>query len=70
VRSRPGGALASPTDEFGQSIDTTANNTDPAPSLHRDCGLTYVTDAVSPIGAGEEIGPRAWVLLREAEAPR
>src|SRR4029453_16184880 len=30
--------------------------------LHRDCGLTYVTDAVSPIGAGEEIGP-----LRDTE---
>jgi hypothetical protein len=51
-----------PTDALGQSIDTTANNTDLAPSLHRDCGLTYVTDAVSPIGAGEEIGP-----LRDTE---
>ena len=38
--------------------DTFANNVDEAPSLHRQCGLSYVTDAVSEFGAGQEIGPR------------
>jgi hypothetical protein len=46
-----------PTDALGQLIDTSANNTDTVPSLHRDCGLSYVTDPVSPIGVGQEIGP-------------
>jgi len=51
-----------PTDENNSLIDTVANNVDEAPSLHRECGLSYVTDAVSEFGLGQEIGP-----LRDTE---
>ena len=39
------------------TVDTSANNIDEAPSLHRECGLSYVTDAASEFGLGQEIGP-------------
>src|SRR5262245_42236159 len=46
-----------PTDRSNMPVDTLANNVDVAPSLHRECGLSYVTDAVSEFGLGQEIGP-------------
>jgi len=38
------------------------NNLDAAPSTHRDCGLSYVTDPQSIYGVAQEIGP-----LRDTE---
>src|SRR5262249_59725740 len=49
------------TDASGQPLSW-ANNPDEAPSTHRECGLSYVTDPQSIYGLAQEIGP-----LRDTE---
>ena len=49
------------TDSNGQPLSW-GNNLDAAPSTHRDCGLSYVTDPQSIYGVAQEIGP-----LRDTE---